>query len=92
MMKLIVTKPGTLKAADKSALRKAGIVCVEAENPSDVRMIDVDFVEISASGMLLAAMRAIVKDRYTDNVAQKFPALLLAALEAERQPNGTTHA
>lgn len=85
MTQILVTKPDALNAKDKSALRKAGVVCVEAEHPSEVRLIQAEGPALDASDMLLAAMRAIASDAYRDNVRQALPGLMLDLIEARRK-------
>lgn len=84
MAEILVTKPGVLNQRDKALLRKNGVVVVEAESPSDVKLVSPDRGEISAGGMLLACLRAISEDRWTDNVAHKLPGIMLEVFEAER--------
>lgn len=89
MAEILVTKPGVLNQRDKSALRKSGVVVVEADNPTDVKLVSTDRGEITASGMLLACLRAISKDEWNGNVAHKLPRIMLEVFEAERAAKDT---
>jgi len=80
-----VTKPDTLNQRDKAALRRAGVVVVEADNPSDVKLIQANGAELSSGDMLYAAISAIAKDRYTDNVAQALPKIMAQMLDDARE-------
>lgn len=88
MTEILVTKPDTLNRRDKSALRRAGIVVVESDDPTGVKLISADRGEMSASGMLLACLRAISKDDWTGNVAHKLPGIMLGIFEAEIKARG----
>lgn len=57
MSQILVTKPGVLNQRDRAALRKAGVVCVEADDPSDVKLITADGAEMRSGDLFLAAMR-----------------------------------
>jgi hypothetical protein len=48
-----------LNQRDKAALRKAGVVCVEAENPADVKLIEASGSEVSGGDMLFAALKGL---------------------------------
>ena len=85
MAQILITKPGTLTAKDVDVLRQSGVVTIEAETPADVRMIDMDRGELSGSDMVIACLRAIASDCYNDNVAAKFPKILLEAMQASRE-------
>ncbi len=84
MTQILVTKPGVLNQRDRSALRRAGVVCVEADQPGDVKLISADGPELAGGDLALAALRAISGDRLSNNVAEAFPKILLAALEDHR--------
>lgn len=74
---LFIAKPGTLSAADKKELRKAGIVVIEAADPADFRFIRAE-AEVSGSDMLFAAMEALqnadgiqtARQMFTFNIAK----------------------
>jgi len=88
MAQILVTKPGALNQRDRAALRRAGVVCVEADDPSSVKLIQPGGAELGGSDLLLAAMRAISKDRYSSNVAEVFPRLMTQMLEEARAELG----
>lgn len=85
MAEILITKPGALNGRDRSTLRKAGVVVVEAESPADVKLISAAGAEVSAGDMLFAALQAIHSDKYSDNTHQVFVRGLVAAMEAARE-------
>jgi hypothetical protein len=82
MAQILVTKPGVLDSRDKSKLRRAGIVTVEADNPSDVKLIDPAGGEIGHEGLLYAALKAINADTYS--VRSVFARVMLDEMERVR--------
>lgn len=92
MAEILVTKPGALTQRDRSLLRRNGVVVVEADSPSDVKLIAASGAEVSPDNMLFAALKAINSDRYSGNVRDAFVAGLVAAMELAREeytpPNG----
>jgi hypothetical protein len=60
---VLFVKPGAVKAADKTALRKAGVIVVEIADPNEVRFVRAEGVlgpqEMSHGDMLVAAVQAI---------------------------------
>ena len=84
MTQILVTKPGVLNLRDRSALRKAGVVVVEAEQPNEVKLISAEGEALGGGDMLLACLRAISRDRLTGNVAEALPKLMLQLLEERR--------
>ena len=56
---LLPVTPGSLTSEDKAILREAGVIVVEHENPSELRLLR-PCAELSASDMLMAAMKALV--------------------------------
>ena len=85
MTQILVTKPDTLNQRDKAALRRAGVVVIEADNPSDVKLIQANGAELSGGDMLYAAISAIAKDQYTGNVAQTFPKIMAQMMKDARE-------
>lgn len=55
---ILPVKPGTLSAEDKAALREIGVVVIEHENPSELRILNT-LSEIPASDMLRCALKAL---------------------------------
>lgn len=55
---VLALKPGQLDAVDRRALRNAGIVVIEVDNPEAVRFMR-PAAEISSTEMLAIALRAI---------------------------------
>lgn len=49
---ILFVKPGALKATDKARLSKAGIVCIEIDNPQGVKFVRAG-TEISSTAMLI---------------------------------------
>lgn len=56
---ILVTKPKTLTVSDKKKLREAGIVCVEAEAPEEVRLLSAESPPLGGNDLLFAAMSAM---------------------------------
>jgi hypothetical protein len=88
-MSVLVTKPGTLNVKDKAALRRKGIVAIEAEDPSSVRFLNVETGPIGANGLLFAAMQAIKQDGY-HSTTRTFAKLVAEWIAAETNPD-TSH-
>jgi len=63
MSEIFIARPGVLRDQDKAALRKAGIVVVEA-NHEDVKFIRAQ-TEVDGSAMLQAAMEALTSEPST---------------------------
>ncbi len=57
---ILPVKPNTLSKQDKAALKKVGIVVVECDEPSELRLMTTT-MEMSANDMLFAAISAIAK-------------------------------
>lgn len=87
MSQILVTKPGALNQRDKAALRKAGVVCVEADNPADVKLISTEGAELGASEMLYAAIKGVNADIY-GKAHVAFANAVEAALAAQFQERG----
>jgi hypothetical protein len=56
---IMPVKIGTLSAEDKAALREAGVIVIEHENPESIRLVRA-IAEVSASDMLKCAMQALI--------------------------------
>lgn len=56
---ILPVKPGTLNDDSKAALREVGVVVIEHENPTELRMLS-PMTEVPASDMLRCAMKALV--------------------------------
>ena len=56
MTQILVAKPGTLTAADRKVLRSAGVIVVQVENPSEVRLIAAEGVSVNSDDLLFAAL------------------------------------
>ena len=59
LAQVIVFPRGQLSAKDKERLAKAGVIAIEADNPSDVHMLMPEAPMIGANSMLMAAMEAM---------------------------------
>lgn len=81
---VLVVKPKTLNAADKASLRKAGIVVVEAADPSDVRFLSIERAPLDSSDLFYAAMTAVASDKYSGNTQQKFAEIMGSLVKASR--------
>lgn len=64
---ILVTKPGVLTVKDRATLRRAGVVCVEADNPADVKLISAEGAELGATELLYAAMKGVNAEGYNSN-------------------------
>lgn len=62
MAQILVTRPGVLTARDKSALRKSGVVPIEADEPNDVRLVQTEGPTLQADDMLGAALSALARN------------------------------
>lgn len=63
---LLPVKPGTLSPEDKNALRNAGIIVIEHENPAELKLMK-PTAEIDGSEILRCAMKALIS--YTGGIA-----------------------
>jgi hypothetical protein len=90
MTQVLVTKPNALTSADKCALRKAGVVPIEADNPEDVRLIQTEGPALAHDDMLYAAM---VGANWDVNSRVAFTKALHALVEMrwKRQANRLRH-
>lgn len=78
---VLFVKPGAVKPGDKGRLAKAGVIVVEIEDPSAVKMIRAQ-QELSHGAILAAAAHAIGHTPYSGDVKAYFGAALCAAIEA----------
>lgn len=58
MAEIFVCKPGAISAEDRTALREAGVVVVELDNPADFRMVRAQ-PELNAGDILTAALAGL---------------------------------
>jgi hypothetical protein len=83
---LLPVKPGTLSAKDKAALSKAGVVVIEHEDPSSIRLLKPG-CELSSTELLVAAMRGVMRDNGAKIAfADNFTKFLEAAWERSAKP------
>ena len=86
MSEILVTKPGTLSASDKRTLRKAGVVPIEADNPADVRLLNVEGSALSGDDMLFAVLSALSSsESLSINARAKLPSIMLKLLKERRE-------
>lgn len=71
MAHLVTVKPGKLSARQRKTLEANGIVVVELEDPSDLKIVRVEPTEMEASELAWAAIAAIDESNLA-SVAQKF--------------------
>ncbi len=83
MTQILVTKPDVLNQRDKAALRKAGVVVVEADDPSAVKLLQPDAPEITGNDMLWAALKGLNAPNYEHRAV--FAKCMLSAMEANRK-------
>ena len=74
---LLVLKPGAISLEDKEVATRAGIIVIEVDDPSSVRLLKAN-AEISGSDMLRAAMKALYEGDSIDGARRHF-ALNIAA-------------
>ncbi len=55
---LLPVKPGSLSADDKAALRDAGVIVIEHENPQELRLLRPS-ADVDAGTMFACAMEAL---------------------------------
>lgn len=79
---ILIIKPRSLTVADKKLLRENGVVCIEAADPSSVRLITAEGQALSGNDLFLCAMNAIAADRYTGNTGEKFAQAVAALCKA----------
>jgi hypothetical protein len=84
MAEILITKPGALNQRDRKVLRDAGVVVVEAESPSDVKLIAASGAEVSAGNMLFAALKALSGGGYTYEARAVFTDALVKGMELAR--------
>ena len=77
---ILIVKPKTLNAADKAALRKAGVVVVESANPEDVKLIQAQ-QEMPASAITLAALKGLRSANDWNSSSQLFVRLMAEYME-----------
>lgn len=82
MASVLVVKPKTLNAADKKLLREEGIVCVEAADPSSVRLLQLEGPPLSGNDLFYAAIQSIAADKYNGNTAEHFAQTLASLAKA----------
>lgn len=84
MTQILVTKPGTLNQRDRASLRRAGVVVVEADDLSQVKLIQPSGNELPAHDMLFAAMQAINATGYAADARDAFAKAVLEQMESLR--------
>lgn len=82
---ILFVKPNAIGPEDKTALRDAGVIVVEIDNPADAKFVraGADFAELSGSHLLLAACDAIQASGIS-SVRAAFGEAVCAAIEATR--------
>lgn len=79
---ILIVKPRSLAAADKKLLRENGVVCIEANDPSSVRLITMEGQALSGNDLFLCAVKALASDKYSDNTNQVFVKAMAALCKA----------
>lgn len=80
---ILVAKSGTLRDVDKANLRKAGVLIVETDYPSDVRLMEGQPISLPAGAIMRAAGAAIS----SSGVAQQSFGAALAREMANANPS-----
>lgn len=87
---VLFVKPGAIKPEDKAALRDAGVVVVEVENPDDVRLVRAEGIlgaqELPHGDLLAAAASAIYAN---SNTAMHFGIAVAQAILAKASAGST---
>ncbi len=78
---VLFVRPQSIATDDKAALVSAGIIVVEVEDPSSVKLIKAH-AEVSGSDMMMAAMKAI-NEHGCESVKGAFVKHLMARIEAK---------
>lgn len=79
---ILFVKPKAIKAGDKTALRRAGVIVIEVANPADMRFVRAH-AELTGSEMLTAAMKAISENQYSYAAKTKFAEMIIEAFLAK---------
>ena len=83
---ILFIKPKAISSSDKKALRAAGVVVVEVDDPQAVRLMKAA-VEIDGSELLQAAVKAIhAHNSTTDSVKSLFGRAVCEAITKRVQP------
>ena len=85
---VLFVKPGAVKPSDKTALRKAGIVVVEVEDPNAVKFIVPQRLpsELTPTDLLMAAISAVVGGGETQRFGAAVANLIKAAHDRTNPP------
>lgn len=81
---ILPVRPQTISAKDKAALRKAGVIVIEHENPEELRLLRPSS-DVSSSDMLRCALEALAdgsSTRYVRDAREQFVILLSAVVNA----------
>lgn len=82
---ILIVKPGAMGDEARKALADAGVIIVEAADPSDARLITPEPLPISGNDMLYAAITAIVSTG--ESSAYRFVTGMHTAMsEAKQKP------
>lgn len=87
---ILIVKPGAMGDDARKALADAGVIIVEAADPSDARLITPEPLPVSGSDMLYAALGALLSTTNTVpayNFVQGVHAAMKAAKRAQQQTN-----
>ena len=81
---ILPAKPGSISEESKTALREVGVIVIEHENPSELRLISPN-TEVPASAMLACAMEAMNGPLGDNNVRSAFTKALGAEIIKARR-------
>lgn len=76
---ILPVKPGSISKADKAKLSKAGVIVVEHDNPSELRLLR-GHSELDSNDLLSCAMKALTADEYGTMQRDTFTRLVAAAI------------
>ena len=87
MTQILVTKPGALTAADRKILRRSGVVCIEADHPSEVRLIGAEGPPMDGNDLAFAALKALADEpggNYVSSARDRFARIMSDILSDRR--------
>lgn len=86
LSQIIVFPRGQLSAKDKERLTKAGVIAIEADDPSAVRMLMPEAPLIGSNSMLMAALEAISGSEGSYAVRSAFVRALFERMKKAEDP------
>lgn len=78
---IMFVKPAAISNRDKVALRRAGVIVVEIDDPANAKLVCAS-AELDASAMLACAAKAIADNPFA-GVREEFARAICAAIKAQ---------